>query len=252
LDSARTRWSVGIPLVAWRADSLPLPPATVKLAVTRADGSSLAVGYGLALPAVRSVLPADTAGLRPKPAKDVLDDERAVSYTLLIAAIALAALLLILLVAYLVRRFLRRRREGETETDARAAALAALDRARAAGFVERGDWKGFYTGVSEALRGFAASLRPDDWGADLTTAELVEQMTEDGAAPDDVRTLHGVLSTADLAKFARHPVTPSQATADLDAARAWVQGFHPPAPPPSADANADADADARETAGVAR
>src|SRR5690606_34481049 len=110
--------------------------------------------------------PADTAGIEPKPAKDVWGASRIWWPLLLAAAIAL---LLLALAWYLWRR--RRPRTVEAApapvVPPREAALERLAQARAAGYVERGELKPFYTELAAALRTYLEAIEPA-LGADLT------------------------------------------------------------------------------------
>ena len=231
-DSARTRWLVVVPMVAW-VPGIP-DSARARLRLTPPGGRALVIPITLRLPAVRAVLPADTTKWRVRPPHDVWGPSRDWR---VIAAMALLALLLLALIAWLAARLIRRRRKKRGPATARQRALALLERARTSGFIEAGNWKAFYTLVGDALRGFAAELEPR-WSTDLTTSELLETMREDDVAAADTDALGHLLRVADLAKFARHGRAPDDARRDLDEARRWVEGFALPAREP-ADAEAD-------------
>lgn len=205
-------------LVAWT----PGPATTVAASgrIVAADGTVRTVALRFPVPEIRSVLPRDTAGLKPKPPKDVIGPDRQVDWRLVAAGAAVAALLLALL--YWLRRRKRRPRPQPivAPPDARAQALDALDAARAT--VE--DGRAFYTLVSGALRGFAHAVRPR-WSPDLTTTELERRMEKDGVAAGDLGPLRSILHTADLAKFGRFTIPPDTALRDLDEARRWVERF---------------------------
>lgn len=222
-DAKRGDFLAAVPLVAWRTGTPP--PVSAQLHVTERGGRERVTRIPLALPYVRSVLPRDSAGVKPRGPKDVLDapkDWRA------LAILAAAVLLAVFLLAALARRVVRwlRRPRRLRPADARAAALAALERARTSGLAERGEWEEFYATVADALRGFAAAMAPG-WGPELTTGELAARMETDGVAPEEVAAVHGVLAAADLAKFARRRFTPDEAARDLDTAREWVRRFDP-------------------------
>jgi hypothetical protein len=222
-DSARTRWLVVAPMVAW----VPGIPDTLhaRLRLTPPGGRTLTIPVTLRLPTVRAVLPDDTTKWRVRPPHDVWGPSR--DWRAL-GGMALLALLLLALVAWLAARLVRRRRKQRVPATARQRALALLEKARTSGFIEAGNWKAFYTVVGDALRGFAAELEPR-WSTDLTTSELMEAMREGSAAPADVDALGRLLRIADLAKFARHGRDLDDARRDLDEARRWVEGFAPPA-----------------------
>lgn len=109
----------------------------------------------------------------------------------------------------------------------REAALAALQEARAAGLVERGEWKEFYTRISLALREYLEAIEPG-WSEDLTTTELLAQVRV-AAAHDAAADLAALLRPADQVKFARRVPTAAEAIAEWEAARRWVERFRPPA-----------------------
>ncbi|MFL5386238.1 MAG: hypothetical protein ACJ8GN_27290 [Longimicrobiaceae bacterium] len=235
-DSARTRWLVVVPMVAWVPGVADSARATLRL--TPPGGRALSIPITLRLPEVRAVLPDDTTKWRVRPPHDVWGPSR--DWRVL-AAEALLALLLLALIAWLAVKLIRRRRKQMIPATARQRALALLERARTSGFVEAGNWKAFYTLVGDALRGFAGELEPR-WSTDLTTSELLEAMEEDRVAAADLDALRHLLRIADLAKFARHGRAPDDARRDLDEARRWVEGFAPPARAPEpADAAGAAD-----------
>jgi hypothetical protein len=210
-----------VEMVAWT----PGPAGTLagELRVTFRDGTSRDFSVPLDLPHVRSVLPADTAGVRPRPPRGVLPADPARPFPWWV--VALAAALVAAAAAYLVRR--RRRPAAaapEVPADARARALAALDRARDAGTVEAGRLDLFYETMRGAMRVFVAETHPE-WGAHLTTPELLERMDRAGAGRGEVAVLAELLGVADLAKFARHPPGPQRARADWARARRWVERF---------------------------
>ncbi|MBV9109717.1 MAG: hypothetical protein JO306_09960, partial [Gemmatimonadetes bacterium] len=223
-DSAHTAWLVIVPMVAWQpgiADS-----AAARLRVTGPDGATVAVPVVLPLPQVRSVLPADSTKWRVRPPHDVWGPSYDWPRVALLAALAI---LLIALLAWAIVTWVRRRRAARIPATARERALALLERARTSGFIEAGNWKAFYTLVSDALRGLAADLDPR-WSTDLTSPELVERIREGGADDDHVETLERLLRVADLAKFARRGRAPDDARRDLEDARRWVETFALPSP----------------------
>ncbi len=179
---------------------------------------------------VISVLPADTAGIEPRPARGVLG--RSWSWWPILL-VALGVLLAALLLAWWIRR--KRRRalvpDAIAAPTARERALAALDAARADGLLARGEVKAFYIRVAGAVRHFVAALEPE-WGEDLTTTELLARVRAI-ADREDGRALETILRAADQVKFARRRPDPATAEAEWSAARAWVAAFRaaPPAPP---------------------
>lgn len=206
-------------LVVWSPGPAAGVSATAR--IVAADGTARPVALRFPLPTVRSVLPADTSKHKPKPPKDVIGPDREIDWRM-VALGTLAAVWLLVLIAWLRRRARRPRPEPiVAPPDARAQALEALEAARARGAV---DGRAFYTLVSDALRGFAHAIRPR-WSPDLTTSELERRMEKDGVAARDLGPLRSVLHTADLAKFGRYPVPPDTALRDWDEARRWVESF---------------------------
>lgn len=226
-DSARTRWLVVLPMVAWvpgMADS-----AGARLRLTAPDGSVATVPVTLRLPTVRATLPADSTRWRVRPPHDVWGPSRDWRP---LAALALLAALLLALIAWLAARLVRRRRRRRVPATARQRALALLERARTSGFVEAGNWKAFYTLVAEALRGLAAALDAR-WSTDLTSAELLAEMRVGRVDDEHADALEHLLRIADLAKFARRGRDAEDARRDLDEARRWVETFAAPEPEPA-------------------
>jgi hypothetical protein len=256
------------PLTAWRPGRFELPPLQVMVYLPD-GGREVEVTF----PAITvySVLPADTAGIEPEPAKDVVGPNRLL-WPLVLGALGLAALLL--LGIWLVRR--RRPKPVPAHLLApREAALAELDRIRKLGLLEAGEWKPFYSAVTDVLRGYVDRLEPE-WSPDLTTSELehaMQQRVNGGqthaaqqASPSstDGRTgvmqgaetiepagstyprLIDVLARADLVKFANQVPAQTEALQVWQQSVAWVETFAwPPSPVVSADA---ADASAEEAA----
>jgi hypothetical protein len=210
----------------WRVGELSLPAVEVPVVSGRERVRTVTASLpGLE---VTSVLPADTAGVEPRPAKGVIGRSWAWWPILLVLA-AMAAL-----VAAVV--LWRRRRRGEAEAPAaalvppRERALARLQEARAAGLVEAGRWKDFYTRVSEALREYVAALDPE-WSEDLTSTELAGRVRR-AAGMGEAADLGALLRAADQVKFARRTPDRDTALAEWEGARRWVQDFTWPPPAP--------------------
>ena len=206
------------PMTAWRPGEHVLPALTVRL--VGPDGIRDA-SVPLGVVNVRSVLPPDTAGVQPRPPRDVLGAER------LLWPWVVAALLALLVATGLIAWWRWRSRAGSREPVSamtpRDRALAALDRARALGLLEAGEFKTFYSMTSEAVRHFLASSDPA-WGVDRTTSELVAILSESFDADDLVR-VREALIRADLVKFARHRPEMGEALAEWQAIRDWVERF---------------------------
>ena len=217
------RITAAYPLTAWRAgNTLQLPALTY--AVNEGGRQTL---HTAAFPefVLSSVLPADTAGIEPQPARDVWGANRVWWPWLLAAAV--------LLLAGLIAFYLwRRRRPAVVETVApptvspREAALTALAEVRAAHFVERGEHKQFYISLSAIVRTYLERV-DGEMGTDLTTSEITAEVRRRGA-PGALLELLRLLGTADLVKFARARPGPADAYADLDAATRWVESYDGP------------------------
>lgn len=209
------------PLAAWRPGDYQLPQ--IPLRITSAAGDSTLL---VELPdfAVTSVLPADTAGLEAKPAKDVLGANR-LWWPILLALLIAGAIAVGL---YIWWR--RRRRAGAPVVFTPAVppletALAQLEALRREGLIERGEFRTFYIRLTEALRHYVAAL-DERWSVDLTTAELALRLRADAGMADALE-LTRILGAADMVKFARASSTADGARQDLDAARQWVERFSP-------------------------
>jgi hypothetical protein len=240
----RIAFTAAYPLTAWRPGDVTLPVTRLVVRSPPGDRPQQQTTQrddtiSVTFPAfdIESVLPGDTTGIEPKPAKDVLGANR-VWWPFLVAG----ALLLALLFALYVWR--KRRRPVMVVAPAavvppRDRALAALEAARASGMVERGELKGFYTTVTDAVRAYVQAL-DGRWGRELTTSELAGRMSGTGIGADAL-SLIGLLGSADLVKFARRQPPPTEAYAEWGAARRFVESFDwppPPAAPPVAEEQA--------------
>jgi hypothetical protein len=221
------RATVSWPLAAWRPGTYSLPGVRLRIA---GSGRDSVIDVALPTFGVRSVLPADTAGIEPKPARDVLGANRLwwpILLALLIAAIIGTAL-------YIWWR--RRRRTVEAAPEEPAippleAARARLAALRREGLIERGEYRIFYERLTETLRHYAAAIQPR-WSTDLTTSELAQRLRAEMPVTDALE-LTRILGAADLVKFARAVPAAEQAARDLDAAAAWLERS---APEPTPDA----------------
>ncbi|MGH7465332.1 MAG: hypothetical protein ACREK1_09165 [Longimicrobiales bacterium] len=211
------RATVLYPLAAWRPGSYQLPDITLRLI---AEGRDSTLRVQLPPFNVRSVLPADTAGIEPKPAKDVLGANRLwwpILLALLIAAIIAAALYM----------WWRRRRTADEPLVFSPAvpplevALAQLAALQKEGLIERGEFRPFYERLTETLRHYAAAVE-QRWSVDLTTSELAIRLRADAGMTEALE-LTRILGAADMVKFARATTNRENATRDLEAARAWVE-----------------------------
>jgi hypothetical protein len=218
VDSAAgaRRVTVVYPLTAWRPGSYTLPEVVLGMV---ANGTRTDVVAEVPPFDVRSVLPADTAGIEPQPAKDVLGANRLWWPILL-------GLLLLALSAVALYYWWRRRTPIAVAPalmpaiPPRAVALAQLDELQRSELLSRGELKRFYQRLTEVLRHYVASL-DGGFGVDLTTSELSLRMRGTGGA--EVLELVRILGAADLVKFARARCPVDTAQQDLAAARDWVE-----------------------------
>jgi hypothetical protein len=214
------------PLAGWRPGAHALPPVTYAI-----DGRAYVVSFDSLR--ITSVLPPDTSGIKPQPLKSVMGGTRVWWPWIL-------ALLVLLLIGALLYWWWRRRNRVVAALvvvparPARDVALERLDAARAAGYVERGSMKEFYSEVSDALRTYVASI---DYllSSDLTTSEMAGRIRRRGADPAAVELLT-LLGAADLVKFARHRPGAAEAMDEWTRVRAWISDA--PWPPGSGEANA--------------
>lgn len=224
-------------LTAWKVGDLSLPAAAV-MVVT--GGAELLVPVPDVVLHVSSVIPADadTDTLQWQPVADVVGPNWSTEQKL-----ALAGTLVVLLLA----AFLYARRRGVVSPvpipagpAPRDRALAALDRLVMGGLLEAGEFKAYYSALSQVLREFLAET-DGEWGLDLTTPEVMAAVGRDGVAPSEVLSLAELLIGADLVKFARQRPTAEQASASLVTARDWIARFERAVPEPPAAPNEEAD-----------
>lgn len=232
LEDGRVRVTALYAVTPWRPGTAELPELPVQ--VVSAHGEVRDVPLSLPDFQVQSVLPADADVLDPMPPKGVLGP----SFPWWSFALLLLALLALGALAWW---WVRRDRPAAAAPLApaippRARALAALDQARHAGFIDRGEWKEFYTLVAHALREYADALEPA-WSDDLTTSELLARVRAEAGA-GEAAALARLLRPADQVKFARRVPGADDAVAEWEDARRWVERFHWPPPPATGEAAA--------------
>jgi hypothetical protein len=207
-------------LVAWQTGPPAEPIVPVRLFLP--DGVEQVLRVTLPMPTVRSVLPADTAGIEPRGAKSIIPQDRQFPYWILLALLAL-----LLLAAIAAWRWLARRRGSGAPLlvgSPRERALAELEHARSLGLIEAGQWKPFFSQVSDTLRRYLQAVSPR-WTTDLTTDELLRAVHRHGMTFEQAAALQEVLQRADLVKFARYRPTAEEAEETWHASRELVQAI---------------------------
>ncbi len=211
-------------LAAWNTGQLALPEAEVRIV---AGVTELAVPFPDVTVRVAPLIPADADldTLPWQPAADVVGGNWSMAERLAATG---------LLLAVLIGAVVLVRRSGVASpvpvpsgTPPRDRALAALDRLQEAGLAEAGEFKGYYSALSQIVRDFLADTE-SRWGLDLTTPELVAAVGGAKVDPSEVLSLGQLLIGADLVKFARQRPTPDEAARSLGTARGWIEAFEPP------------------------
>lgn len=212
------------PLTAWRAGLLPLPELNVTMKTAQGERAST-----IKLPDINvlSVLPADTTNIQAKPPKDVLGANR-VWWPWIVGLILAIALALALLWWYRKRRRARVVDAPMPMIMPRDRALEELERIQKLGLIEQGDYKRYYTLITEVLRKYMGTAFPA-WSTYLTTDELAQRTKE----VEEAKPAIAVLRQADMVKFARSTPNAPTATTDLDRTREWIAAYPSPVPAPT-------------------
>jgi len=219
-------------LAAWDIGEFVTPVAEVRIVT---DVAELAVPFPEVSIQVASMLPADADPdtLAWQPPADVVGGNW--SMTQKLAATGLLLALLIGTFAFVRRSGIASPVPVPAGTPPRERALAALVRLQEAGLAEAGEFKGYYSALSQIVREFLADNDPR-WGLDLTTPELVAGVGGERVEPEEVLALGQLLVGADLVKFARSRPTLDEATGSIESARRWVEAFELPEEEPESPA----------------
>ncbi|HEX5437526.1 MAG TPA: hypothetical protein VFW98_10210 [Gemmatimonadaceae bacterium] len=188
-------------LAAWDTGTVRLPLGSVR--VTSGGATQRQIALNRVSVYVQSVLPADTALRKPKPARDILAGVRPWWPWLLAALVALLLLLLLLW-------WLRRRRRPAVPVPLAPFEQAQREFARieALRLLEAGE-RGRYVALTVGVVRDYLAQRVESASRSLTSTELLRALSEqrhlaaEGLAP--------ALAEADLIKFARRPVTTERA-----------------------------------------
>jgi hypothetical protein len=200
-DSAGVDQTASYRLAAWRVGTFQIPFADV---LVRQDIGNRRVAVSGVVVHVVSVLPADTAGIEPKPPRAVFTFGLPWWVWALAAAVAIAILSLIIWLW-------RRRRSAPVMHEAPyAIAQREFQRVEGLGLLAAGERARHVSLMVEVLRDYLASVVA---GASVaqTSNELAGAMRRANVGVS-ARSA-ALLSEVDLVKFARRPVTAERATA---------------------------------------
>lgn len=198
-------------LAAWDVGQQPLgfPPVTVR--TTTGELTVAVAGTGVF---VRSVLPADTALRKPKPARALFAVSTTRWWPWAVAAAALVA------IALAWRGWVIYRRRRQRPPPPAMWAEREFRRIESLRLVQSGEPERHGVLMSDVLRGYLARRLP---GVVLsaTTRELAATLAAAGVAT--VEQVARLLARTDMVKFARAPLTGDEATALGADARALVR-----------------------------
>lgn len=202
-------------LAAWRTGTFHIPFADV---LVRRDIGNRRVEVSGVVVHVASVLPADSSGLEPKPARAVFTFGLPWWIWALAGAVAVAILMLI---AWLFRR--RRRHRSVTGEPPYTIAEREFDRIEALELVAAGERGRHVTLMTEVLRDYLAAVVE---GASVaqTSNELATTLRRAGLG--SYARCAALLSEVDLVKFARRSVSAERAAALGREARAIAEAVH--------------------------
>lgn len=199
-------------LVAWDVGTQPLRFPDVRVML---EGQERRIPLGDAAVFVKSVLPADTALRIPKPARPPI--ALPVFNWLLWAAI-LAAAVALALMWWAWRRW---RNRPKPPVDPYVRARQEFDRIEARQLVEKGEREEHVAAMTDVVREFIASRVAGVRRSDTTNELLRAMQPREGVETE----LPGLLSRADLVKFARAEVAREEAVRLGSLARVIVDGI---------------------------
>ncbi len=213
-DSAGVAVTATYRLAAWDLGRLPITLGSI-VVVDR--GGEHAIMLGPLSVVVASTVPARGAARTPRPARAFYPDQEPWWWRWALAAAAVA----VLLIGWLVVRWLRRRaRRPAAPLGPLATAEGELADLDHLGLVEAGEWGRYVTLVADVVRRFLARRLPDA-PLSLTSGELIAALHDDARVPlDRLRTL---LAQIDLVKFAGQHMN-AEAVADTSGAAHALMG----------------------------
>jgi len=201
-------------LSAWDVGSLPLGLGDVTVRVNGVERRVPLAGYRVM---VRSVLPADTTLRKPKPQRPPLPDAPSVLvqwWPWILAAIALIAL-----IAWLIARWLQRRRARRPQDDPYSRALGEFERLERLDLVARGEPGRLVALAADVVRDYLTARLPEA-AASLTSSEVLRALAAREEVPHE--RLATMLEFADLVKFAALRIGPDAARQAFGEARGVV------------------------------
>ncbi|MCE8174375.1 hypothetical protein JFY67_02730 [Porphyromonas gingivalis] len=104
-------------------------------------------------------------------------------------------------------------------------AIAALESLRAKKLVEAGLYKEYFTELTDLLRSYIAETREID-AREMTSSEILQALQRIELPEKGSRLLHGILQTADLAKFAKYKPIHGEDVEAIRDARAFLDEVH--------------------------
>ena len=213
-DSVAVDQTATYRLAAWRVGSfhIEFPDVVVRqdIGIRRVDVSNVLV-------TVASVLPADTAGIEPKPPRAVF------TFGLPWWVWFLAALVAVAILSLIIWLWRRRRRGVPIGVPPYVIAEREFDRIDVIGLLPAGERARYVSLMVEALRDYLAAVIPGASTAQ-TSNELATAMRKAGIGA--YARCAALLSEVDLVKFARRPISGDRATALGREARAIAAAVH--------------------------
>ncbi len=173
---------------------------------------------------VKSVLPADTAGLD---IKDIVGPQELPGRRWLIAVIILAAVGSLAAGYWLYKRRLLRMPLPDVPAESPyEIALRRLNALAAAGLIEKGNFKQYYIELTLILRNYIEG-RFGIAAIESTTLELKRSLRHDDLPRVQADAALSVLMRADLVKFAKYLPDANHANSDFDAVKSFIMETKP-------------------------
>ncbi len=257
LDGGKTRHELILRVAAFDVGQVTLPAIPITYVPPRKAFKGLDPSSPVSAPALvvetRPVVQAISSVLanephpqlkKNAPPAQILVEDRRLKTILLIVAGVLAGVALGFLLYFLLRRRRRRKKPLPPPRPAHEIALEKLVALRSAGYLERGELKPFYFGVSEAIREYLGNRYGFD-SLELTTTELMDEMGEVSLTGIHGDELLRFLLDCDLVKFAKY-IPPLE-----EAQRAVAQAehiVHATKLIPQPEGSGDSDADGKSSA----